>query len=388
MQDIIETATAILGNPLVLADSRFRVLYYTMGTEVPIKLWERTMDERYISDEIISSMEKSQMISRLQSEKRPIRYEIPGNYEGIRMPLFYKGRYCGFIGVYNYYRPFEERDEELLIQISKAVSSQIYKESDLVNYEDNAYDSFLYQLLECDEPERAELVCKKNSRLVLGNRKTLICIGKDGDADQKRNMPGGRIKDVLDQRLYHHYSTVHQNRLVLLFERDKMSERLWNDTLMSLREYCGCNGLVAGISFEFVRTAYTPLAYRQAIFAGERSRKRGSEMTEFGACMKEYIFELCLQKEVASFYEHSAIRKLAEYDANFHTDYMNTLRVYLKHFCSLKGTAEEMDVHYNTMKYRLSMIEQIMGLKIRGDDSLKINLLLSLLIRNFYEKEG
>lgn len=383
MQEIINQATNILGNPMVVADARFRILYASTNMELDIELWNHTMEEQYIQEEIIQSMVESEIIVKLKHTDRPIRFQLPTGYEGIRMPLFYHERYCGFVGMYNYKKTITESDQEQLMIVSKALSALLYMDGNLVSYEDNNYDSFLYQLLECEGMEKAELVCRRHQGLSFGNRKLLVCISSKGSERERQNIPVGRIKDVLKQYIYHHYSTIHQERLVLLFALDQMSDSLVDHTMTTILEYCARYHLTVGISFEFRQTEFIPYAYKQAVFAGEQCNvEKGDLICDFEACLIDSILDRCLVKYPASYYEHTAFKKIVDYDREFHTDYEKTLEVYLRNFCNLKVAADEMNVHYNTMKYRMQMMEKIMGRDLKNDSQLKIQLLLSSMLYN------
>lgn len=381
MQTIINEATDILGNPMVLIDTRFRILYTSTNVEVNNDLWKQTLVEQYVSDEIISSMEKSCIISRLQAEEKPIEYDIPDGYKAIRMPLFYKKRYCGFIGVYDYLKPMNLDDSQCLRIISKAITAMLYADSSLIGSTDNRYEDYLHELVKCGRLEQAEAICRKNSSMSLGKRKILICVNRRGDEEEQKNMPCGRIRDIMNQYLYQHCSTIYENRLVMLFCLDRMSGGLWDNTLASVEKYCSQYDLMAGTSFEFIRTEYMPYAYRQAVFAAERPDDTRVRM--FESHMLDSIMDQCLENYSAGYYEHPAIRKIKEYDQEFKTDYLNTLRAYLDSFCNLKETAASLDIHYNTMKYRMSMVEKMIDRPLKGNNLLKMQLYFSIHIRDY-----
>lgn len=383
MQTIINEATDILGNPIVLIDTRFRILYSSTNVDVNIDLWKQTLVEQYVSDEIITSMERSQIISRLQTEQNPIAHELPDGYKAIRMPLFYKNRYCGFIGIYDYLKPMSPNEGECLRIISKAVAAMLYKDDNLIGNPDNLYENYLHELVKCDRLDLAEMVCRRNSGMSLGKRKVIVCVNRRGGDDEQRNMPCGRIRDIMNQYLYQHYSTIYENRLVMLFCLDRMSEELWDNTLESVEKYCVKYDLAAGVGFEFTRTELIPYAYRQAVFSSGKQDDSGRRVHMFEKHMLDCVMEQCLEHYSAGFYEHPAIRSIMEYDREFNTDYLKTLRLYLDHFCNLKETAADLDIHYNTMKYRVSMIEKIMDRSLRDDNVLKMQLYISIKIHDY-----
>ena len=384
LQELVNEAAGLLGNPVLIIDSRFRILYVSEQTDVNVELWKRTMEESYVSDEIISSMEGAQLIGKLREMREPLKYGLPDGYSALRMPLFYKKRYCGFLGTYDYLKPMEEDDAETLAIISKAVSALLHTDPAFVNYDNNVYESFLYQLLQCDSMERAELVCRKNEGLSMGKIKTLVVVSKQGTQKDRHNMPSERLKDMMAQSFFQHYSTIYEDRIVLLFRREKMSDSVWKHTMSSLETYCSRYRLTAGVSYEFQDLEFVPYAYQQAVFAAGHGNGEGdSEVFRYEDYMMEQVMEDCLKKYPSFYYEHPMLRKLREYDEAFNTDYLPTLRVYLMNFCNLKDASDKMEIHYNTMKYRMSRIERMFDYNLKEDNDLKRQLVFSLLLSEY-----
>ncbi|NLL88158.1 MAG: PucR family transcriptional regulator [Firmicutes bacterium] len=68
------------------------------------------------------------------------------------------------------------------------------------------------------------------------------------------------------------------------------------------------------------------------------------------------------QKSLA--YAHELLGDLVENDRNKKTDFIQTLKIFLRHNCNLKKAAEELFIHYNTLRYRIAKIEEITGLNL------------------------
>lgn len=75
---------------------------------------------------------------------------------------------------------------------------------------------------------------------------------------------------------------------------------------------------------------------------------------------------------------------LIEHDMNFGTDLLNTLEVYLKEDRNLGKAADILFVHRNTMKYRLSKINEILDYNFE-DAILNFNIQLAYKIKRFFE---
>lgn len=65
---------------------------------------------------------------------------------------------------------------------------------------------------------------------------------------------------------------------------------------------------------------------------------------------------------------HPLLYTLAQHDAQHHTDYLETLRVYVYSCFSKSNAAKDLHIHRNTLLYRLGKIEEIAGAKLTEKD--------------------
>ena len=91
------------------------------------------------------------------------------------------------------------------------------------------------------------------------------------------------------------------------------------------------------------------------------------------------LFDICQGEEANSFC-NQYLEKLVDYDMMNNCEYTKTLRQLVKNDWNLKKTAEDLFIHYNTMKYRFSKICEIIDLDLNNrEDKFKIELCLKLL---------
>jgi sugar diacid utilization regulator len=230
--------------------------------------------------------------------------------------------------------------------------------------------------------ENAEWVCDKYANTSFGTDMVMVCMEKDGTEGMKKNVAVDRLKDILQREIYHHYSAVYENRVCMLFDRGTVSDELWERIRKDLVKHAETYGLMAGISYRFSEQKYIPLAYQQAIYALKWSDGASQKkITFFDDCMLDCLVEQCTVTFPAEFFRHPALEKLEQYDREYHTNYLGTLEIYLTNFCSMKATAKALDIHYNTMKYRISMIENIIDESVRENNKLKKQLYFSMLFQ-------
>lgn len=343
-------------------------------------MWKNALEEKYISNDMITAIVDSELAKGGQNWDAEVSL-LPNGYHAMRKPLYYKMQYCGFIGIYDYFREFTEEDRDSLGIIAKAVSALICNDKDFISYDDNAYSSLLYQMLGCKTHEEARHVLKKHTPLAFQTRKVLITIIKRKHVGKLPNIPLLRIRDLVATRLYHHYATVYEDKLVLLIEKERMDEALYSDTLTILCRYCREYGLKAGVSYEFEEDRNIPQAFTQSLFALQYEENK--DIYYFDDYYLDSILKDCVEQKDMSYYIHPYILRIEAYDQTYNTHYMETLSCYLSSSGNMRLAAEELGIHYNSMKYRMSMIEEIVGEDIRDDHSLRMVLYLSVL---FYER--
>jgi purine catabolism regulator len=72
------------------------------------------------------------------------------------------------------------------------------------------------------------------------------------------------------------------------------------------------------------------------------------------------------------------LQRIVEYDNEHEADYVLTLRAYLKHMGRLRPAAAELNIHRNTLEYRVARIASVAGITLDDPD---IRLAMELGIR-------
>jgi DNA-binding PucR family transcriptional regulator len=83
--------------------------------------------------------------------------------------------------------------------------------------------------------------------------------------------------------------------------------------------------------------------------------------------------------EILEDYYSQSLSCLVEYDREYHSNLLETLRAYFDNNCSVKETAEQLYVHRNTVNYKLGRIEEVTGLSLASTQT-RLQLTLALMI--------
>lgn len=86
--------------------------------------------------------------------------------------------------------------------------------------------------------------------------------------------------------------------------------------------------------------------------------------------------------EILDTFVRQNLGALLSYDLENHTQMLDTLDIYLQENCNILHTADRLFTHRNTIKYRLSRIEEILGCSLE-DSSARLNLHVAIYIHRF-----
>ena len=235
--------------------------------------------------------------------------------------------------------------------------------------DEDAYEDLLFQLLRCSDKKQAALVAQKHPSITFRRQKQLAIVRLTAGA----KAPLRRIKDLLRQYLYRHISIVMEDQLVIMLDPGQLNKQ----TMENLEILARNQQFQIGFSFPFEQISFVPSAYRQANLCLDMENQHA--LVCFEHCLLPYIAKICSKEQDSSFYIHPIITKIKEYDQTYHVEYLETLRAYIDSAGSMKATATALGVHYNTIKYRMSVIEEIAGESIRENGPLLASLYFSLL---------
>ncbi len=101
----------------------------------------------------------------------------------------------------------------------------------------------------------------------------------------------------------------------------------------------------------------------------------GQTLLSFDNCALTYALEE-IRKNTPVNLIHPAILKLAEYDRQHNTAFTETLHMYIKKERSQSKTAAALNLHRNTLTYRLQRIRELLNADLEDDD-VRLHLLLS-----------
>ena len=179
---------------------------------------------------------------------------------------------------------------------------------------------------------------------------------------------------------------VHENAIVTLVGEVKYHPtdpilRPDNHLLVGeLFQYFEQYTLKSGLSSSFQDLHQLRIYYRQALLSARLANRINLETPAvFMDLMPLPLFAAALEAEPNRLFLHPVFPQIRAYDREHGTEYERTLRTYELSMRSKEDTADRLNIHKNTLKYRLERIEELFHLPL-DDAWTALNLLCTSLL--------
>ena len=382
VKELIDMGFEILGNPLVLTDENQQIIAHTDVDRISAGTYRDVIAMGHM------------LIGHPQSDRgeeywEPVDYpflegkrnDLPGI---ICKRLSIGGRTEGYLHVLQYNREIRSSDTPATELLGNLLSIALWNQPWRSGTESRfrRTERFLRDLLDNDRDE--EYI---QEQLKLIGLKPKNCIYAAVVNQRRVDMPVTVSYYELAQKMAELLpgccAFLYRNSIFMVIQSDEEItdfEAYFAPVLPLLREH----HMTVGVS-----NAFSSLGEIQA--HGFQSRKA----QQIGLAVREedcvylyrdysiyYMIELCLKNENLESLCVPELKKLIKYNQKEGSEFVETLKTYLRCGRSKSQTARELYVHLNTVKYRLAQIQNIMGLDLDNDDN-ALKLMLSFRMLEF-----
>lgn len=110
------------------------------------------------------------------------------------------------------------------------------------------------------------------------------------------------------------------------------------------------------------------IGYKRARVAVDTALRMGRELVYFDELGIYRLISMVPDRGLLKEMGDDLLWPLIEYDGSHHTDYIETLELYLKYNGSIQAVAEAMYTHRNTVLYRINNIRKLLGCRLESAD--------------------
>jgi len=369
LQSIVNAASAVFGNPIIVQDNSFKLLCHSKNVEVDEWVWNRIVDMKFTPYEIVKHI-KNGDFAKVYNSHLPVFIAkdeyIPNDTLCSRIDVL--GKAVGHVSLIGYSRPMNRDDGEYLKILSDVISQQLQR-NDLIQYTKGMiYESFFIDLLDGKITDKLSI---ENEMKILGFglRDIMQILTIKSPPEIKDRIPPFYIRDLLNNELIDSKSILYHDDIVILVSGSK--NPLPASKLTAIEKLLRENQLIGGLSRCFQDVSKLNIYYSQSIKAIDF----GIQTKDPGIILRydDYYIDdaIDITTKTMDYKVLCAplLFKLLEYDKANNTDFTKSLYAYLSCGLNLVKSAERLNIHRNSMDYRMKKIQDLFDLDLTDPEA-------------------
>ncbi len=381
LQFLIEEAASALGNPIVVVDPTYQYIAYHLGS-LPNdnSRLAHVMNEEMVSETLLEEgvnyIRDSYIDSTIGRNKGPlVHYNKFLDCNTMTMAVMVRGICIAHVMMMEYAHLFRDLDREAFVQLSNFVGQELQK-SEIWSPSTGELGSYFLENLLGDRSPSVAVTRRRLKALDFHPKPLLyvVCLHAPGEGLTQIQVEhiAGQLRPVLHHSLY---TKFHQH-FVALISRD-LDNQLSERTLRRIHEVATLNGLTAGVSNSFRAITETRNGYDQARAAIRYGTLASRIINDEGVFQyRDYAYMQAVEQAGKRMNLlnicHPSLLSLMDYDESHGCELVETLFCYLQTACSTSRSASLLNLHKNTMLYRLGRIREVLGMDLSSGEDIFI----------------
>lgn len=394
LEEFADAISEVLRCPITIEDTNHRLLAYSTHGDRTDPARTATIIGRRVPEKVINSLWKEGVIPSLLSSRHPIRVKTMddiGLGNRVAVSIWKNDEVLGFIWALEIEKILGDEDLECLKQAAEAAKNKLIQVQTRKNKKEKQYQEFFWQLLTSHFHNNREISNKFQLLQITPPSLYSVVVYQFSQeiTTEKEKQIAYHLKTIQQPKILLY--TIDHEQLILFISLDQCEQPLKKlNTFCDLfvdkmKERHGIESIVQGFSSIYSDYLKVEKAYREARTVLSIKEKFPSEAKDIHSYQSLGIYkyiDVLLEKAVTDQYENYSLKKLHEYDSKNHCDLVETLEVYLNKDSNVHEAAKALNVHTNTLNYRLKRISEIGDVNLK-DANQKITLYLDLKLEKF-----
>lgn len=387
---IIRVANRIFNCPVLFADEYFHVVAMSPSTTIGDEAWDYMVEKKDMRQERIWAIMDEFLSGK--EEFYPVFYADSGlcaSCPRIFGEVVLDGRVQGHVMVFLGDIPLQEEDLKIVQIIIDAICIKIQSRTKGMSRWNLSLTTRLQDLIDSSTPPHLHRLARQAVGDAL-EREYAIIVSPIGQKASHRAFAEYAVSQL--QQMHKQLITlIYDNCIVTLVggvQRRRMGGDLTPEhdgTVKEIIDYLSEHDLVSGVSNCFSDLSQTRAHYRQALLTAQMSLLLDLSMQSyFMELMPLPIFLSVLEHEQMETFIHPALFEMQRYDTEHGTEYYETMRAFSMTMHNKDRTAAMLNIHRNTLLYRLGRISELFDLPYE-EDRIALNVLCSYLILELRE---
>lgn len=394
LEEFADVVSEVLQCPITIEDANHRLLAYSTHDDRTDPARVSTIIGRRVPEKVINSLWKEGVIPALLNSRNPVRVKTLADIglgDRVAVSIWKNEEVLGFIWALEIDKKLEEEDLSLLKQAAEATKNKLLQVQTRKNKKEERYQEFFWKLLTSHFHSNVEIIDQFQTLQINPPSQYAVVVFQFSQEITREE------EKQIDYLLKTHQFpkillyTIDHFQLILLISLDQIDHPLqklnkFTDLFVhKMKERFGVEWIVQGISGVYRDYLKVEKSYKEALTVLTIKGKFPLEVKDIHSYQSLGIYQyidVLLDKKVKDEYENYSLKKLHDYDQKYHSGLVETLEVYLNKDSNVNEAAKALNVHTNTLNYRLKRISEIGEINLK-DVNQKLTLFLDLKVEKF-----
>lgn len=364
---IIETVSEYFNCPTMLVDAKYKCLAHYPEKDIGDPLWDSIHKRGEPAIEFIKKFSDENMmeIGSLSKEPFIVNWGFLEHYPRIITKIIVQQKCLGYLAC------ITEKNNEDIINKLKLIGETLSLHMQLKNAKsENISDyqtMFLINLLSGKIKSKQQLMQWKENIHQPYNSK--FCILSACPKHQKDDQYTHYLQMQINKFEPSLHPIMINNNILFLLSGLKNDKDLYRH-IDYLQKKLDSFELFFGSSYLFNNLEDSSIFVQQADFSLSICKEKKRKHVNYLDCALHNFSNILKKNIPLESIVHPAIERIRNYDKKYHTEYLDTLIVYLKNMCGRAETIMELNIHRNTLPHRIEMIEKLGDINLNNPDTL------------------
>lgn len=371
IQYLTDIAAEMLGNPMLLYDISGKVLSYSnsSGDE---EIWKQLLHEDNLIAEYTKITEEAGIFEKLLNSDEPLISKLP--FSPYRMMGCRVRDKDGPIGIVTIVEknPFGEGDNDLLVIICKSILFEMLY-SERTAMQSVPYFSIFKDIIEKTATEQVIIERCRVSGISFPKAMQLVAVKS---IDLRNSLSLYLMRDTLIHTLpASSFCIIYDESLISVLDKKYVTP----DLIRTIQSVVGGSDTRIGISRPFdsifdLSAAFSEMLAIQRVY---QKLEVDSLVIYYEDILLYHFMELASQGNDIEQFCRPEIRMMEEYDRKYNASLKESVEMYLESGRNVQQAAKKMNIHKNTLRYRLERAEELFDIDLT-DENTCFNLQFSL----------
>ncbi|MBO0961279.1 PucR family transcriptional regulator [Neobacillus sp. MM2021_6] len=394
LDEFADLISQVLMCPITIEDANHRLLAYSTHDERTDPARISTIIGRRVPEKVINQLWKEGTIPALLKTQEPIRVknmnDIGLNHR-VAISIWKQDEVLGFIWAIEIDKRLSDEELDLLKKAADAVKNKLLQLQTRKNKKEEHSQEFFWKLLTGHLKGEKEIFENFQSLQITPSLSFAVVVYQF-----RKNITSKEEQSIsyllkTSQRIKFMLYTIDCNQLILLVSTANI-----DDPFHELDHFA--QGFVWKMNERYGITDITPVyssiykdyqligkAYKETLEVLSIKEKfpiETKDIFNYQGLGIYQLFEVILEKRRDQEYENNSLKRLHDYDQKHNSNLVETLEVFLNQDNNINDAARALNVHANTLNYRLKRIAEIGEVNFK-DPNQKMILYLDLKLEKY-----